>query len=220
MSSEAEDTTKSTGSAPRLESIHRVMNIPVVQSAIERTNSTYSYVKDSHHLINWALNYAEYGLNCATASAAPVAGPLAKKFEDQISSVDQKLCQGLDAVEQKLPIVKQPTDQVYEAAKKIMNTSLQPTIEKFVSAKESAANRAALFKEILNVDYASLAVQGVDNTSDLVNRLLDHFFPPVPGTEEETPGTFFFFFLFYILFICIYNRRYIHFFFCFITYIN
>lgn len=100
-----------TGSS-RFEVMDRVRNIPVVHSAIEKTGSTYSYVKDSHHLINWALSYAEAGLHYATATAAPIAAPLAKRFEGPMSAVDQKLCEGLDIVEQKVPIVKKPPQQV------------------------------------------------------------------------------------------------------------
>ncbi|KAJ8683155.1 hypothetical protein QAD02_018947 [Eretmocerus hayati] len=180
---------------PHLEVLDRVRSIPVVQSAIEKTGSTYSYVKDSHHLINWALNYAEAGLNYATATAVPIAAPIAKKFEGQINQVDQKLCQGLDIVEQKVPIVKQQPEQIYGAAKNVMHCSLQPTIEKLTAAKDSASNQATALKEIsvnkaneiLSTHYGAMAVQGVDNTSVLINRLLDHFFPPVEG-EQEIPA--------------------------------
>jgi len=109
---DANKTTENSAGTPRLEVLDRVKNIPVIHSAIEKTGSTYSYVKDSHHLVNWALRYAEAGLHYATATAAPIAAPLAKKFEGQISAVDQKLCEGLDVVEQKVPIVKKPPQQV------------------------------------------------------------------------------------------------------------
>ncbi|KYN07930.1 PREDICTED: lipid storage droplets surface-binding protein 2-like isoform X3 [Cyphomyrmex costatus] len=191
------DATKTTSnsSGPRFEVLDRVKNIPVVHSAIEKTESTYSYVKDSHHLVNWALNQAEAGLHYATATAAPLTAPLAKKFEGQINAVDQKLCEGLDIVEQKVPIVKKPPQQIYDAAKAVMSSSLQPTIEKLNTAKESATQQASTLKEIsitkanelLNTQYGNMAVQGVDNTSVLVNRLLDHYFPPVEG-EENTPS--------------------------------
>lgn len=108
----ADANKANSAGAPRLEVLDRVKNIPVVHSAIEKTGSTYSYVKDSHHLVNWALSYAEAGLNYATATAVPLAAPLAKKFEGQINAVDQKLCEGLNIVEQKVPIVKQPPQQV------------------------------------------------------------------------------------------------------------
>ncbi|XP_011639571.1 lipid storage droplets surface-binding protein 2-like [Pogonomyrmex barbatus] len=192
---DANKATPNSASAPRLEVLDRVKNIPVVHSAIEKTGSTYSYVKDSHHLVNWALSYAEAGLHYATATAAPLAAPLAKKFEGQINAVDQKLCEGLNLVEQKVPIVKKPPQQIYDAAKAVMNSSLQPTIEKLNMAKESATQQANTFKEIsitkanelLNTQYGNMAVQGVDNTNALINRLLDYYFPAVEG-EQNAPS--------------------------------
>lgn len=184
-----------TESAPHLEVLDRVKNIPVIHSAIEKTGSTYSYLKDSNHLINWALSYAELGLHYATATAAPIAAPLAKKFEGQITAVDQKLCEGLDIVEEKVPIMKKPPQEIYDAAKAVMSSSLQPTIDKLQVAKESATQQASTIKEIsiskanelLNTQYGNMAVQGVDNTSLLINRLLDRYFPPVKG-EENIPA--------------------------------
>ncbi|XP_025268277.1 lipid storage droplets surface-binding protein 2-like isoform X1 [Camponotus floridanus] len=198
MTKRMADASKSTpnpANTPHLEVIDRVKNIPVVHSAIEKTGSTYAYVKDSHHLINWALSSAEAGLHYATATAVPFTAPLAKKFEGQINAVDQKLCEGLNIVEQKVPIVKKPPQQIYDAAKAVMNSSLQPTIEKLNTAKESATQQASTLKEIsitkanelLNTQCGNMAVQGIDNTSVLVNRLLDHYFPPVEG-EENTPN--------------------------------
>ncbi|KAK2588156.1 hypothetical protein KPH14_004206 [Odynerus spinipes] len=176
---------------PHLEVLNRVKNIPVISTAMEKTGSTYSYLKDSHHLINWALNYAEAGLHYATATAAPFA----KKFEGQINAMDQKLCEGLDMVEQKVPIVKQPPQQIYDASKAVMSSSLHPTIEKLHAAKESATQHASALKEmsiskaneLLSTQFGSMAVQGVDNTSILINRLLDYYFPAVEG-EESTPN--------------------------------
>lgn len=81
-----------------------------------------------------------------------------------------------------------------------MSSSLQPTIDKLNAAKESASQQASTFKEIsitkanelLNTQYGNMAVQGVDNTSVLINGLLDQYFPPVEG-EENVPGIHFFF---------------------------
>lgn len=180
--------------SPHFEVLDRVRNIPMVHSAIEKTGSTYSYVKDSHHLINWALSYAEAGLHYATATAAPLTGPLAKKFEGEINAVDQTLCKGLDMVEQRVPMMKQPPQQIYDAAKAVMSSSLQPTIEKLHAAKASATQQATTLKdisitkanELLSTQYGNMAMQGVDNTSVLVNRLLDRYFPTVEG-EERAP---------------------------------
>ncbi|EFN86124.1 lipid storage droplets surface-binding protein 2 isoform X2 [Harpegnathos saltator] len=190
---DANKPASNSESSPRLEVIDRVKNIPVVHSAIEKTGSTYSYVKDSHHLINWALSYAEAGLHYATATATPIAAPLAKKFEGQINAVDQKLCQGLDIVEQKVPMVKQPPQQIYDAAKAVMSSSLQPTIDKLNASKQSVSQQLDALKEVaivkandlLNTPCGNKAVEGVDNTKVLVNRLLDRYFPAVEEEKDE-----------------------------------
>ncbi|KAK9294214.1 hypothetical protein QLX08_011105 [Tetragonisca angustula] len=182
-------------SIPHLEVIDRVKNIPVVHSAIEKTESTYTYLKDSNHLINWALNHAEAGLHYATATAVPLTVPLAKKFEEQISVVDQKLCEGLNIVEEKMPIVKQPPQQIYDAAKAVMNSSLQSTVDKLHAARESATHQASTLKEIsikkanelLNTEYGNKAVQSIDDIGVLINALLDRYFPPAEG-EENMPA--------------------------------
>lgn len=74
-----------------------------------------------------------------------------------------------------------------------MTSSLQPTIERIAAAKESTTQQAtAKANEILNTHYGELALQGVDSTSVLVNRFLDHFFPAVVD-EEEIPGIYYFY---------------------------
>lgn len=78
-----------------------------------------------------------------------------------------------------------------------MSTSLQPTVDRLMAAKQSATQQASSLKdisinkanEILSTRYGALAVQSVDSTSALVNRLLDHYFPPVEG-EDAQPGIF------------------------------
>lgn len=176
---------------PNFEVINRVKNIPMISTAMEKTASTYTFLKESHPLINWALNYAETGINYTAATAAP----LVKQFENKINAVDQKLCEGLDIVEHRVPIVKQPPQEIYDAAKAVMSSSLNPTIKKIMSAKESVNEQAAalqeksisLAHELLNTQLGSMAVQGVDNTAVLLNLFLDHYFPAVVE-EESTPN--------------------------------
>lgn len=102
----------SEGSGPHLEVLDRVCNIGLVNSAIEKTGSTYTYVKESSDLLSWALNYVESGLHYASATAAPIAAPIVKKFEGQISAVDQTLCKGFDIVESKVSSAKEQPQHV------------------------------------------------------------------------------------------------------------
>lgn len=87
------------------------------------------------------------------------------------------------------------TLKVYDAARRVLNSSLQPTINKLLAAKESATQQANVIKkisvdkanELLSTHYGAMAIQGVDNTSTLVNNLLNHYFPPT-AEEESKPG--------------------------------
>ncbi|XP_046422539.1 lipid storage droplets surface-binding protein 2-like isoform X1 [Neodiprion fabricii] len=188
-----EGIAESPESGPHLEVFDRVRNMPVVQSAIGMTGSTYNYVKESSDLLSWALNYAESGLHYASATAAPIATPIVKKFEGPINKVDQTLCKGLDIVEQQVSTAREQPQHVVEAARAVMNSSIAPALEKLTAAKDTATHQASSLKEtalakaneVLNNQFGAMAVQGVDNASAAVNRLLDQYFPAVTTGDQE-----------------------------------
>lgn len=97
---------------PHIEVFHRVMELPVVESAISKSTATYLRVKDCHQLVHWALTTAETSLSNATKQAVPIAVPIAKKLENPIHFVDHTLCRGLDKIEEKVPMVKEKPEQV------------------------------------------------------------------------------------------------------------
>lgn len=97
---------------PHIEVFHRVMELPMVESAISKSTATYFRVKDCNQLIHWALTTAETSLSNATKQAVPIAAPIAKKFENPIHFVDHTLCRGLDKIEEKVPMVKEKPEQV------------------------------------------------------------------------------------------------------------
>lgn len=74
-----------------------------------------------------------------------------------------------------------------------MNSSLQPTIDKLNARRQSVSQQLDTLKEVaivkanelLNTPCGNKAVEGVDNTSVLVSGLLDRYFPPVEGEENE-----------------------------------
>lgn len=88
--------------------------------------------------------------------------------------------------------------QISDAAKAVMSSSVTPAIEKLTAVKDSATEKATSLKdsavakaeELLNTEFGSMAVKGVDNGTAAINRLLDRYFPAVAGTEEVIPGWF------------------------------
>lgn len=104
--------TTEAASLPHIEVFQRVLGFPVVERAMSKSAATYSRVKDSHQLVHWMLTTAETSLTNATKQAAPIAAPIAKKLENPIHFVDHTLCLGLDKIEEKVPLVKEKSEQV------------------------------------------------------------------------------------------------------------
>lgn len=97
---------------PHLMSLDRVMGLPVVELALTKSAETYSRVKNFHRLMYGAFTTVEMSLNTATKLAMPIAKPIATRLENQIHYVDDKLCRGLDKIEEKVPLVKEKPEQV------------------------------------------------------------------------------------------------------------
>ncbi|KAJ8683156.1 hypothetical protein QAD02_018948 [Eretmocerus hayati] len=170
-----------------VELFHRVLELPMVEIAMNFSASTYSRVKDSNQLVYWALSTAESSLTQATRQAAPIA----KRFETPITIVDQKLCQGLDKIEKKMPIVRQTPNVIMENTYLMILEAMMPTVQRISNANEFVNNHANNIKEtswkkvneILSTHYGSVMVDKFDNTAEIVDMLIDKYFPPL--TEEK-----------------------------------
>lgn len=88
--------------------IMKLREYPLVNSAVTTSTGVYLHVKSSNSFVNSTLNSAEVALNVA----AQMALPLAEQFKDPISCLDRKLARGLEVLEEKVPIVKEPPGQV------------------------------------------------------------------------------------------------------------
>ncbi|CAG9827945.1 unnamed protein product [Diabrotica balteata] len=95
-----------------LESVNRFSKLPVVDSTIKTATSLYEKVKDLNGLTHWTFSTAETTLCKAVDLGMPIATPVIKNFEGPIKKVDNVLCSGLDYVEEKIPAVKLPTNEV------------------------------------------------------------------------------------------------------------
>ncbi|XP_021700139.1 lipid storage droplets surface-binding protein 2-like [Aedes aegypti] len=58
----------------------------------------------------------------------------------------------------------------------------QASQQKAVSLKEFSRKKA---NEVLAFQYGSIAVNGVDTTAQLAERLLDYYFPKCEGDDED-----------------------------------
>ncbi|XP_054273498.1 lipid storage droplets surface-binding protein 2 [Macrosteles quadrilineatus] len=173
-----------TASLPHMEVVDRIWRLPVMESAWNTSYNIYDRMKNANGLANWTLSTAEGAVHLAVETIAPVAN----RLSTPIHVVDMKLCQGLDILEQKVPIVKEQPQQILESTKDLVSSKVvQPVMQTASAAKQ--VNVASLkdlswskANEILETRYGNMALQGLDSTSSVANTYLDYY---LPEEEEE-----------------------------------
>lgn len=88
--------------------ITRITNLPIVTSALTSVSNAYQWTKDSNALIGYSLDVAEKSVAMAAYTAQPVVNCL----ERPISAVNSMANQSLDRLEEKVPLITEPSDQV------------------------------------------------------------------------------------------------------------
>uniref|UniRef100_A0A1B0CFF9 Lipid storage droplets surface-binding protein 2 n=1 Tax=Lutzomyia longipalpis TaxID=7200 RepID=A0A1B0CFF9_LUTLO len=143
----------------------------------------------SNAMFNWAFNTAEDALR----GAVHITAPFVQRFDRPIHIVDQTLMRGMDKLEVKAPIIKEPPQEIYNHAKTKIIERVQPHINKVCSLRSASQQKAASLKElswakaneVLATQYGSMAVSGVDTTATLAERLLDYYFPRAESDVED-----------------------------------
>uniref|UniRef100_A0A182MZK8 Lipid storage droplets surface-binding protein 2 n=1 Tax=Anopheles dirus TaxID=7168 RepID=A0A182MZK8_9DIPT len=174
-------TTPSNALLPHLESLDRMLKLPVVDATWQQTQNVYGRVKDYNPLLTWALGTAED----VVCRAVTISAPLVQKLDRPLQLVDQTLVKGIDKLEVNAPIIKEQPAEIYQQARTRVIETVKPHIEKVCELRSASQQRAASLKdlswrkanEVLATQYGSLAVNGVDTTAQLAERLLDYYFP-------------------------------------------
>lgn len=174
---------------PHLESLDRMLKLPVVDATWQQTQNVYGRVKDYNPLLSWALGTAEDVVH----RAVTISAPLVHKLDRPLQLVDQTLVKGIDKLEVNAPIIKEQPQEIYNQAKSKVLETVKPYTEKVCELRSVSQQRAASLKElswkkaneVLATQYGSIAVNGVDTTAQLAERLLDYYFPKSAGDVEE-----------------------------------
>ncbi|KAL1505637.1 hypothetical protein ABEB36_005157 [Hypothenemus hampei] len=157
-----------------MESVNRIVKLPVVESTIQTAQNIYEKVKDYNSVTNWTLQTAENTAYKAVDIAKPYACPVIKNFEGPIKKVDDVLCSGLDYVENKVPAVKLPPKeillQIYNSTKEFVT----PAVDTAIHFVEPAMKTA---KDILE--------PAVNKTRSLVEPVVE---PIVENVKQKVDG--------------------------------
>ncbi|NWU53037.1 PLIN3 protein, partial [Dromas ardeola] len=92
--------------------VSRVASLALVSSACGAVSTAYTSTKESHPYVRSVCDAAEKGVKTLTAAAVSGGQPILPKLEPQISTANEYACKGLDKLEEKLPILQQPTERV------------------------------------------------------------------------------------------------------------
>lgn len=92
----------------RIQAVDRARKIPSVNYLWDKSTEVYGRVKGANTFVNWAFDTVESMVNVMIEKSLPVA----RLIEKPIYTLDKTLCQGIDFVEVKLPIIKEEPKQV------------------------------------------------------------------------------------------------------------
>uniref|UniRef100_A0A8C6XML7 Perilipin n=2 Tax=Elapinae TaxID=42168 RepID=A0A8C6XML7_NAJNA len=98
----------------------RVASLPLVSSAYDMVSAAYTSTKESHPYMKSVCDMAEKGVKTIASVAVSGAQPILNKLEPQISTANEYALKGLDKLEEKLPILQQPTDKIISDTKDLV----------------------------------------------------------------------------------------------------
>uniref|UniRef100_F6RRL8 Perilipin 2 n=1 Tax=Macaca mulatta TaxID=9544 RepID=F6RRL8_MACMU len=96
---------------PQPSVVTRVINLPLVSSTYDLMSSAYLSTKDQYPYLKSVCEMAEKGVKTITSVAMTSALPIIQKLEPQIAVANIYACKGLDRIEERLPILNQPSTQ-------------------------------------------------------------------------------------------------------------
>ncbi|XP_054665600.1 perilipin-2 isoform X4 [Grus americana] len=125
---------------PQQNIVSRVVNLPLVSSTYDMVSTAYVTTKDNHPYLKSVCEIAEKGVKTITSVAMTSAMPIIQKLEPQIVVANNYACIGLDKIEERLPILNQPTDKVVANAKDAVVGAKEAVTTSVTGAKETVAH--------------------------------------------------------------------------------
>ncbi|XP_026576142.1 perilipin-3 [Pseudonaja textilis] len=176
--------------------VTRITNLPLVSSAYDVWSSVYQYAKTTYPCVNTACNIVEMVAAVAVGSARGGAQPLLPHFEPQIATVNEYACKGLDRLEEKLPILQQPTYQLFEDGVTLTKTVVSSTVQAAGEAKERMTQKVTkavdLTRDIvqdsitLTKSVVSTTVNTARNAANEAKGLMTHHAADMVNLGKET----------------------------------
>ncbi|XP_068993312.1 lipid storage droplets surface-binding protein 1-like [Neodiprion pinetum] len=128
------------------ECMGRIAKIPIVEVTVLAMSDFYSSVKQSHCMVQTMFENVEEGWSKGVEIVSPVTAKIEETLERPLRTIDNAACVGLDFVEEKIPSVKLPPDELYEKSKDYMNRNvLEPAVHFTCRMLENVRDQVSQF---------------------------------------------------------------------------
>ncbi|XP_036324121.1 lipid storage droplets surface-binding protein 1 isoform X1 [Rhagoletis pomonella] len=165
------------GSKLHLESLDRIVSIPLVETSFKRIENIYGKVKQNNRLFNWYFETAEMTISAAYESVQPAV----KLFEAPLKHLDGVMCKSLDLLEQRIPLVYLPPEMMYWNTKEYMSDHLvRPVLKRADSVKH-------IGNTVLESQLTAYAAQRLDEAFTVGDKFVDKYLTPIPGDQTDAP---------------------------------
>ncbi|KFM67008.1 Perilipin-2, partial [Stegodyphus mimosarum] len=160
--------------------VERVVKLPIVNVAWGYATNTYTHIKESNKLVNFTLTNAEKSVTFVAGQAKPVV----LKFEKQIQAVDDLACKGLGTLEEKVPFIKKPADEIIGDTRKLYTDTVYSRLEGILNIGNGAVTSVTSYGKrtvdtILSNQVVKSALTFVDDfLIGATKSYIDRFLPP------------------------------------------
>ncbi|KAM3938373.1 perilipin-2-like [Leptodactylus fuscus] len=172
----------------------RLINLPLVSSTYDMVSSAYVTTKENHPYLKSVCDVAEKSVKTITSVAITSAMPILQKLEPQIALANNIACVGLDRIEEKLPILYQPSGEVVANASGVVTGAKDAAVQSITGVidktKGAVQDSVEMTKAVVNgsintvlgSNVVKIVSSRVDNALTQSETLLEQYLPP---TDEE-----------------------------------
>ncbi|XP_077319544.1 perilipin-3-like [Lithobates pipiens] len=173
---------------------HRLASFPLVQSAYQIASFAYRDVKAVNPAVGYFCEVSERGVKVASDLATFGVAPLLKVMEPQITAINNVALQLVDGLENKLPVLDQPADEVVSEIRENVVSGVRRVgaralerVQKVVDRTRAVARESYEVLSITTTFLATLEVQDMVKVATYfvltqAEELVDRYLP------EESDG--------------------------------
>jgi len=175
------DSRQNANDALQLQSLNRVLELPVIMSAWQMALERYEQLKHYSPLVESSLTRAE-----ETAKyVADQSKPYVEKLERPISLADSLFVKGLDKIEELVPAIKKSPTELKTAGWEKIEEVKGFGNQKVDSIKAFGYDQV---NQALASAYALAVMKYVDTAIDVTEQIVDRYLPPSKEESLEKPA--------------------------------